>query len=103
MDQTNLRDKILKNFEQMQNSCTGLGKNPYIVNVVTYSGFGFSLNGDAIAVIPQYNSTDAKSNGIKEPRFINLSAFARKLAGCKHTINIFLIGSCRWEFKEEMY
>jgi hypothetical protein len=32
--------------------CTGEGKNPYTVNVITFSGHGITVDGDAIAVIP---------------------------------------------------
>jgi len=32
----------------------GIGKNPYTVNVITYSGHGITFDGDAIAVIPEF-------------------------------------------------
>lgn len=34
--------------------CDGIGKNPFVVNIVTYSGHGITFDGDAIAVIPEY-------------------------------------------------
>lgn len=34
--------------------CGGIGGNPYVVNVVTYSGHGITFEGDTIAVIPEY-------------------------------------------------
>ncbi len=46
------RDKILKKFDEMLGRCVGEGKNPYTVNVITYSGHGITYKGDAIAVIP---------------------------------------------------
>jgi hypothetical protein len=37
----------------MFNNISGLGENPYSVNVITYSGHGITLfDKDAIAVIP---------------------------------------------------
>ena len=30
------------------------GENPFVVNVVTYSGHGITFDGDAIAAIPEY-------------------------------------------------
>jgi hypothetical protein len=38
----------------MLNKCDGKGINPFIVNVITYSGHGITFGEDAIAVIPQY-------------------------------------------------
>jgi hypothetical protein len=38
----------------MLNKCDGKGINPFIVNLITYSGHGITFNEDAIAVIPQY-------------------------------------------------
>jgi hypothetical protein len=37
----------------------GAGKNPYTVNVFTFSGHGVDFEGDAIAVIPEL--PDAKA------------------------------------------
>lgn len=31
----------------------GEGQNPYTVNVVSFSGHGINMEGDAIAIIPQ--------------------------------------------------
>jgi hypothetical protein len=31
----------------------GIGKNPYTVNLITFSGHGVDYEGDAIAVIPE--------------------------------------------------
>jgi hypothetical protein len=32
--------------------CVGVGKNPYTVNIISYSGHGITYEGDAVAVIP---------------------------------------------------
>ncbi len=89
--QSNLRSKILDAIESMKSGCTGIGRNPYTVNVITFSGHGFTLNGDTIAVIPEYNSNEKEKSDKKEARFINFSGLARKLAQCKHTLNIFIM------------
>jgi hypothetical protein len=49
------------------------------------------VNGDAIAVIPEL----VEGTDIKEPRFINISGSARKLAFNPNTFNIFLLSMCR--------
>jgi hypothetical protein len=36
----------------MLNKCDGKGNNPYVVNIITYSGHGITYEGDAIGVIP---------------------------------------------------
>ena len=38
----------------MLSKCDGKGNNPYIVNVITFSGHGVTFENDEIAVIPQY-------------------------------------------------
>ncbi len=63
--------------------------NPYKVNVITFSGHGIAVEGDAIAVIPQ------KVGDKKEARFINMSGLARKFAEKEFTINFFLMSMCR--------
>jgi hypothetical protein len=40
--------------------CGGIGYNPFIVNVVTFSGHGITFKGDAIAAIPEYIDKDNK-------------------------------------------
>jgi hypothetical protein len=54
MKQINLRSKIIDELETLVSKCDGIGKNPFTVNVITYSGHGFTFDGDAIAVIPEY-------------------------------------------------
>jgi hypothetical protein len=46
------RDLIVGQFEEMMKKNCGEGLNPYSVNVVSFSGHGNYLEGDAIAVIP---------------------------------------------------
>lgn len=79
------RKKILKTFDDMLARCIGEGKNPYTVNVITFSGHGITVNGDAVAVIPDSNSA----------RFINMSGIARKFAAKKCTFNLFICSMCR--------
>ena len=38
-------------------SCDGIGKNPFSVNVITFSGHGITFDGDAIAAIPEYQDS----------------------------------------------
>jgi hypothetical protein len=48
-----LRDKIIKQADELLARCSGFGANPYSVNVITYSGHGITFDGDAIAVLPE--------------------------------------------------
>ncbi len=66
-------------------------KNPYTVNFITYSGHGFTCEGDAIAVIPEYDEYSQK--GIV--RFINFSGYARRFANNTNNLSIFLMSMCR--------
>jgi hypothetical protein len=75
----------------MINTCSGVGINPYSVNVVTFSGHGLTFDGDAIAVIPDIHA----GSDVKVPRFINMSGLARKFASIENTINIFILSMCR--------
>ncbi len=45
------------------------------MNVISFSGHGFTFDGDAIGVIPQI-----EENGEITTRFINFSGIARKFA-----------------------
>jgi hypothetical protein len=54
MKQINLRSKIINELERLVSKCDGVGKNPFTVNVITYSGHGITFDGDAIAVIPEF-------------------------------------------------
>ena len=90
-NQKGLRDKIIKAADDLLARCSGLGNNPYSVNVITYSGHGITFDGDAIAVVPEIQP-EAEN---KVPRFINMSGLARKFASIENTINIFLLSMCR--------
>ena len=82
--------------DKMFNHCSGLGSNPFSVNVITYSGHGITYNDDAIAVIPEFSSQDqGDSVEVKDMRFINMSGLARKFASIDHSINIFIMSMCR--------
>jgi hypothetical protein len=64
--------------------------------VISFSGQGFYCNGEEIAVIPEYDKEDDSY----VTRFINFSALARKFAGLKNTINIFILSKCRVDYSE---
>lgn len=38
----------------MISNCDKIGKNPFTVNIITYSGHGITFDGDAIAAIPEF-------------------------------------------------
>ena len=80
----------------MISTCDGNGINPFVVNVITFSGHGITYDNDAIAVIPEYdeeiNQNDEKQ---KVLRFINFSHWARKFAEIKNTLSIFILSMCR--------
>ncbi len=84
-----MRENILSQLEKMITWSSVPSFNPYKVNVITFSGHGIAVEGDAIAVIPQ------KVGDKKEARFINMSGFARKFAEKECTINFFLMSMCR--------
>jgi hypothetical protein len=49
--------------------------------VITFTGHGFTFNGDAIAAIPEYNDDiDHYQNKKKVLRFINFSDWGRRFA-----------------------
>lgn len=78
-------------LEEMLKSCSGIGNNPFCVNIITLTSHGITLEGDAIAVIPQLLEDESMS----EPRFINMSGIARKFASIPNTLNIFIMSMCR--------
>ncbi len=75
----------------MLKSCSGIGENPYSVNVITFSGHGITFDGDAIAVIPEY----LPKSDEKVARYVNMSALARKFASVENSLNIFILSMCR--------
>ena len=77
----------------MVSKCDGKGRNPFVVNVITYSGHGITFDGDAIAVIPEF--TDHSEKDQKDIRFINLSDWARRFAEIKNMLSIFILSMCR--------
>jgi hypothetical protein len=78
----------------MFSKCDGIGRtNPFSVNVITFSGHGIMFDGDAIAVIPEYEQT-FKGNS-KILRFINFSDWARRFAEINNTLSIFILSMCR--------
>ena len=62
-----MRKKILDQIDSMKTR--GIGENPYTVNVITYSGHGITLEGDAIGVIPEIETVENQH----VTRFINFS------------------------------
>ncbi len=81
----------------MIDRCSGFGKNPYTVNVITFSGHGLTYDGDTIAVIPELPD---RASTEKDLRFINMSGIARKFAAKNYSINLFLMSMCRSRFDE---
>jgi hypothetical protein len=71
----------------------GIGENPFVVNFITFSGHGITFDGDAIAVIPEYEDKTKKDKKII--RFINFSDWARGFAEKKNTLSIFILSMCR--------
>ena len=78
----------------------GWGRNPYTVNVITFSGHGITFDGDAIAVIPEYKVKPAIEGEKKVLRFINLTEWARKFSEKRNTLTIFILSMCRINVKE---
>ena len=95
MKQINLRAKIIEQLERLVSKCDGIGKNPFVVNVITYSGHGITFDGDSIAVIPEYDEGKQGGDNPKTVRFINMSDWARRFAEIKNTLTIFILSMCR--------
>ena len=95
----NQRDKIMQQIDALYKTSVGIGKNPYTVNIISFSGQGFYCNGEEIAVIPEFSKED---NSFKI-RFINFSALARKFAERKNSINIFILSKCRIDESEIIF
>ena len=56
----NLKKRIDDQLQNMLNKCDGKGNNPFVVNVITYSGHGITHESDAIAVVPEYQNKAEK-------------------------------------------
>jgi hypothetical protein len=56
----NLKNRIDDQLQSMLNKCDGKGNNPFVVNVITYSGHGITHESDAIAVVPEYQNKAEK-------------------------------------------
>jgi hypothetical protein len=52
-DDIKMRSKIIDELEDFFQSTPGRGKNPYTVNVITFSGHGYDHEGESIAVITE--------------------------------------------------
>ena len=76
----------------MVSRCDGIGKNPFAVNFITYSGHGITFDGDAIAAIPEFED---KTKSQKVLWFINLTDWAWRFAEKKNTLTIFILSMCR--------
>ena len=74
-DEGQLRQKFLDQIDRIYKSDKIRGQKPIKVNVITFSGHGFTVNGDTIAVIPEM----LEGSDIKVARFVNISGVARKL------------------------
>ena len=61
--------------------------NPYVVNVITFTGYGFTLGGDYIFIVPETSEKD------RLVRFINVSGLARKFASRKFALNLFILNT----------
>ena len=52
----NMHKKITDLLKQIYDNSGQKGNNPWRINFITFSGHGYTFNGDAIAVIPEYDS-----------------------------------------------
>lgn len=59
--------------------------------MITLSGYGFTLKGDYIFVVPEYPDKDQVE--LKVARFINVSGLARKFASRKYALNLFILNT----------
>lgn len=54
-----MRTRIVNELEEFYSSTPGIGKNPYTVNVITFSGHGYDHEGEAIAVVAELEQKDS--------------------------------------------
>ena len=100
MKQIKLRAKIIDELQRLESKLDGRGNNPFVVNVITFSGHGISFGGEAIAVIPEYENEEYIEGQAKIIRFINFTDWARKFAQHKNTLTVFILSMCRIKVKE---
>jgi hypothetical protein len=62
----------MNKFDEIFNNKSAQKNSPIKVNVISFSGHGFTYDGDAIAVIPQKEKKE-DNNEIITTRFINFS------------------------------
>ena len=87
--QKDARKRILQSVDQMLSACTGIGKNPYVVNVITFSGHSIRCEGETIFVVPEISVGGEN----RVARFINVSELARKFAQTKYILSIFIMNT----------
>jgi hypothetical protein len=71
------------------------------VNVITFSGHGFTFGRDSIAVIPDHYKNE-RGELCPTLRFINMSAWARKFAWIRHCLTVFILSMCRVFIPEDI-
>ena len=81
----------MKQIDDCLNRINPYARIPYSVNVITFSGHGIQVDGEAIAVIPEVE----KGSNEGQLRFINMSGIARKFSSKEYSLNIFLLSMCR--------
>jgi hypothetical protein len=64
----------------MLSRCDGIGENLFVVNFITFFGHGITFDGDAIAVIPEYENEMKSEDQPKVARFVKFSDWARRFA-----------------------
>ena len=79
----------------MLSACTGIGKNPYVLNVITFSGHSISCDGETIFVVPEISV----GGDNRVARFINVSDLARKFASTKYILSIFIMNTSTIPYK----
>ena len=84
-----MRGRILNRIDEMLSACIGIGKNPFVVNVVTFSGHSILADGDTIFVVPE----SEVGGDHKTARFINVSGLARKFAERNNTLSVFIMNT----------
>jgi hypothetical protein len=81
----------MKQIDDCYNRISPYARLPYSVNVITFSGHGILVDGEAIAVIPEIDKKTKEG----QLRFINMTGIARKFASKEYSLNIFLLSMCR--------